>query len=206
MLRRIYLSPFGFIISGILNFLAFFHKPFMAYGFSNKVDGKFYKKTRIGSNVKLVDKKKIDIKDNVWVGYNCHLDGVGKITIEEGVNVASHTCIYSHSSQNSIRLLGKKFIDVPAENRLGYILEPVFIGEYTFIGTSCVILPGTKIGKGCIVGAASVVKGDFPDYSIIVGNPAKIVGDTRKVDEEFYKSGLDFSNYYQPELIKQFSK
>lgn len=178
----------------------------MAYGFSNKVDGKFYKKTRIGSNVKLVDKKNIDIKDNVWIGYNCHLDGIGSIKIEEGVNIASHSCIYTHSSQNAIRLLGKSFIDIPAENRIGYILEAVNIGEYTFIGTSCVILPGTSIGKGCIVGAGSVLKGDFPDYSIVVGNPAKIVGDTRKMDKELYDSGIDFKNYYDSTLKESFAK
>ena len=95
MFRKIYLSPLGFFISGILNALAFFYKPFMVYGFFNKVDGKFYKRTRIGSSVKLVDKKKIDIKDNVWVGHNSLLDGIGGIIIEKGVNIASHTA-YTH--------------------------------------------------------------------------------------------------------------
>lgn len=206
MLRRLYLSPLGILISYVLNALAVFHKPFMAYGYRNKVDGKFYKKTRIGSNVKLVKKKKIDIKDSVWVGYNCHLDGIGGITIHNGVNIASHTCIYTHSSQNSIRLLGEHFIEIPAEERIGYILEPVSIGEYTFIGTSCVILSGTTIGKGSIIGAGSVVKGIFPDYSIIVGNPAKIVGDTRNTDKELFLSGVDFKHYYSTSLVEGYSK
>lgn len=206
MLRRIYLSPFGFLISTVLNTIAFFHKPFMAYGFSNKVDGNFYKKTRIGSNVKLIFKKRIDIKDNVWVGYSSLIDGIGGVTIGKGVNIASHTCIYSHSSQNAIRLLGDKFIEVPAQDRPGYIIEPVKIGEYTFIGTSCIILPGSSIGKGSIVGAGSVVKGEFPDYSIVVGNPAKVVGDTRKVDEKLLQTGIDFQHYYDQSLIKEFNK
>ncbi|MGE0561441.1 MAG: DapH/DapD/GlmU-related protein [Flavobacteriales bacterium] len=206
MLRQLYLSPLGILISYVLNALALCHKPFMVYGFNNKVDGKFYKKTRIGSNVKLVEKKKIDVKDSVWVGYNCHLDGIGGITIQNGVNIASHTCIYTHSSQNSIRLLGEHFIEIPAEERIGYFLEPVKIDEYTFIGTSCVILPGTTIGKGCIIGAGSVVKGDFPDYSIVVGNPAKIVGDTRVVDKDLFLSGVDFKYYYDSSLKEEFSK
>jgi acetyltransferase-like isoleucine patch superfamily enzyme len=206
MLRRIYLSPIGFLISMVLNAFAFFHKPFMAYGFSNKVDGKYYKKTRIGSNVKLIFKKRIDIKDSVWVGYSSLIDGIGGVTIDKGVNIASHTCIYSHSSQNAIRLLGDKFIEVPAQERPGYIIKPVKIGEYTFVGTSCIILPGTSIGKGSIVGAGSVVKGEFPDYSVIVGNPAKVVGDTRKVDEKLLQSGIDFQHYYDQSLIKEFNK
>jgi acetyltransferase-like isoleucine patch superfamily enzyme len=202
MFRKIYLSPLGFFISKILNALAFFHKPFMVYGFFNKVDGCFYKRTRIGSNVKLVNKKTIDIKDNVWVGHHSLLDGIGGIVIEKGVNIASHTCIYTHSSQNSIRLLGDKFIDIPAEERIGYIIEGVTIGEFTFVGTACVILPGTTLGKGCIVGAGSVLKGVFPNYSIIVGNPAKVVGDSRIVDSKLFAEGLTFENYYDKSLIK----
>lgn len=206
MLRKVYLSPLGFFISIGLHFLAIFKKPFMIYGFFNKVDGKFYKKTRIGSTVKLVDKKTIDIKDGVWIGHYCLLDGIGGIKIDKGVNIASHSCIYTHSSQDAIRLMGERFIDIPANERLGYIIEPVEIGEYTFIGTSCVILAGTKIGKGCIIGAGSVVKGNFPDYSVVVGNPAKIVADTRKTDEEYFKKGVNFDNYYDKSLINDYKK
>lgn len=52
-------------------------------------------------------------------------------------------------------------------------------GEYSFIGAGAIILPGSKIGKYCIVGSGAVVKGAIEDYSIIVGNPAKKIGDTR---------------------------
>jgi acetyltransferase-like isoleucine patch superfamily enzyme len=196
MLRKIYLSPLGFFISLFLNFLAWFKKPFMVYGFYNSKQSKFFNKTRISSSVVFVDKANIDIHNNVWVGHYCLLDGIGGITIAEGVNIASHTCIYTHSSQNSIRLEGSKFIEIPAEQRAGYIIDGVQIEEYTFIGTSCVVLAGTKIGKGCIVGAGSVVKGNFPDYSVIRGNPAKIVGDTRTIDKQLHAEGVGFKNYY----------
>lgn len=57
--------------------------------------------------------------------------------------------------------------------------SPVYIGENAFIGASVVVLPGTHIGKSVIIGAGAVVKGNIPDYAIVVGNPAKIIGDTR---------------------------
>jgi acetyltransferase-like isoleucine patch superfamily enzyme len=202
MLRKLYLSPFGVFISIILNLFARLHKPFMVYGFYNSVQKKFLKKTRISSSTKLVDKQNIDIADEVWVGHYGLLDGIGGIIIGKGVNIASHSCIYTHSSQDAIRLMGNKFIDVPASERIGYIIQSVEIGEYTFIGTSCVILPGTKIGKGCIVGAGSVVKGNFPDYSILVGSPAKVHGDTRLIDQKYYEQGIDFNNYYEKSFIK----
>jgi len=112
MLRKLYLSPLGYCISFVLNTIAFIHKPFMVYGFYNRVQKRFYKNTRISSSAKLIDKQNIDIADNVWIGHYCLLDGIGGITIGEGVNIASHSCIYSHSSQNAIRLLGKKFIEI----------------------------------------------------------------------------------------------
>jgi len=99
-------------------------------------------------------------------------------------------------------LLGEKFIDIPAEKRIGYIIEGVKIGEFTFVGTACVLLPGTIIGKGCIVGAGSVVKGVYPDYSVLVGNPAKVVGDTRAVDVKLSEQGLSFENYYDKTFVK----
>lgn len=201
MLRKLYLSPLGFFISLFLNFLAFFKKPFMVYGFYNSVEKKFYPKTRISSSASLVDKKNIDLKDNIWVGHYCLLDGIGGISIAHGVHLASHTCIYTHSSQNSIRLLGEKFIEIPATERPGYIIEKVQIGEYTFIGASSVILAGSTLGKGCIIGAGSVVKGIFPDFSVVVGNPAKIVGDTRTIDKELLKQGVDFKYYYDKEFV-----
>jgi acetyltransferase-like isoleucine patch superfamily enzyme len=202
MLRKIYLSPLGYLISLILNIIAFIHNPFMVYGYYNRVQKHFFKNTRISSSAKLLDKHDIDIHDNVWIGHYCLLDGIGGIIIGEGVNIASHSCIYTHSSQNAIRLLGKKFIQIEAKDRIGYIIESVEIGAYTFIGTSSVILPGTKIGKGAIIGAGSVVKGDFPDFSIIVGSPAKIVGDSRKADEKYFSDPIVIENYFDKEVLK----
>ncbi len=206
MFRKIYLSPLGAVISILLNIISVIKKPFMVYGFFNKKNNKFYKNTRISSSAILVNKENIDIRNNVWIGHYSVLDGIGGIRIGEGVNVASHTCIYTHSSQNSIRLLGHKFIEVPADQRPGYIVNGVVIGEYTFIGTSSVILPGTNLGKGCIVGAGSVLKGDFPDYSVIVGNPAKIVNDTREVDQKLFKDGLNFDHYYDKTIMTHWNE
>ena len=60
--------------------------------------------------------------------------------------------------------------------KFGYVLG---IGEDSFIGAGCIILPGCKIGKFCIVGAGAVVKGNFEDYSVIVGSPARKIKDIR---------------------------
>lgn len=202
MFRKLYLSPFGLIISLILNLIALIKKPFMVYGFYNRKTKRFFKKTRISSSTILVNKNNIDIADNVWIGHYCILDGIGGIKIGKGVQIASHSCVYTHSSQNAIRIMGDKYIDIPAEYREGYIIKNVEIGDFTFIGTSSIILPGTSIGKGCLIGAGSIVNGYFPDFSVIVGNPAIIKGDTRNIDKRLLINIKNKENYYNPEFLK----
>jgi acetyltransferase-like isoleucine patch superfamily enzyme len=57
-------------------------------------------------------------------------------------------------------------------------------------------MPNTKIGKGSVVAAFSYVKGDFPDFSIIAGNPAKVIGDTRQLDEPYLKENHQLRTFY----------
>lgn len=54
-------------------------------------------------------------------------------------------------------------------------VRPVTVGNDVWIGRRAIIMPGVKIGNGCIIGAAAVVTKDIPDYSIAVGVPAKPV-------------------------------
>ncbi|KAJ2897077.1 hypothetical protein MKZ38_004987 [Zalerion maritima] len=57
--------------------------------------------------------------------------------------------------------------------------RPVVIGDDCWIGGGTSIMPGVKIGKGCTIGAASVVTKDIEDWSVAVGSPARVV---RNVD------------------------
>lgn len=53
---------------------------------------------------------------------------------------------------------------------------PIFIGDNVWIGENVVILPGSKIGNGCIIGANTLINGnEFPDNTMIVGIPGKII-------------------------------
>lgn len=55
------------------------------------------------------------------------------------------------------------------------VFGKISIGDNSFIGINCIILPGTEIGSNCIIGAGSVVRGKIPDNSVVMGNPAKVV-------------------------------
>ncbi len=55
-----------------------------------------------------------------------------------------------------------------------YIRKPVEIGDFVWLGSRVMILPGTKIGEGAIIQGGSVVHGEIPPYAIAGGNPAKV--------------------------------
>jgi acetyltransferase-like isoleucine patch superfamily enzyme len=59
---------------------------------------------------------------------------------------------------------------------------PIRIGRGTWLAERVAVLRGSSIGRCCIVGANSVVRGELPDYSIAVGTPARVVGTVEGVD------------------------
>ncbi|GAB4450083.1 MAG: hypothetical protein OHK0036_08120 [Bacteroidia bacterium] len=141
--------------------------------------------TRVSTMVFFDGKKNIELDNHVFIGHFCFIEGSNGLKIEEGVQITNFVSITTHSSHISIRLYGKEYSSY--KNHIGYVKGPVRIGAYSFIGPHTLIMPNTNIGKGCIVKAYSLVKGTFPDFSIIEGNPARIVGSTKDIDNSFLK-------------------
>jgi acetyltransferase-like isoleucine patch superfamily enzyme len=69
--------------------------------------------------------------------------------------------------------------DVTSMNRLtdrpGHRNEPVEIGEGVWIGAGAIILGNTCLGNNCVVGPNSVVSGDYPAGTTLIGNPARAI-------------------------------
>ena len=167
-------------------------RPAMIYAFEH--NGKVLHDTRVGSTTTIEFPDSLKLGNNVFIGQYNFLEASNGMTIEEGCQITNFISILTHSSHNAIRYYGKNYryeIDMK-----GYVKGRVHIGKYTFIGPHVTIMPGATIGKGSIVSAYSMVKGDFPDFSIIAGNPAKVVGDTRDKDKEFLKEHPELQTHY----------
>jgi len=113
----------------------------------------------------------VRVKGNISIGYDVYFDvgNASLITIEDGVWVASRSLILCHKRDLSNYYVGDDY------NLLPYKKEPVILKRGCVVGMGAIILPGITIGEGSIVGAGAVVTHDVPPWTIVAGNPAKII-------------------------------
>ena len=154
--------------------------------FGEEQGGRLLPNTRISSASVIEHEDKLVLGDNVFIGAFNFIEASGGITIEEGVQVTSHNAIVTHSSHRSQRLLGPAYVTwpvPPGSERPGWISGPIHIGAYSFIGPHSLIEANTRLGRGTLVCAGSFVRGTYPDFAILEGRPARVVGDSRRADE-----------------------
>lgn len=111
-----------------------------------------------------------DVQINDYV----HIVAMESVTIGDNVLMASHIFI-SDNSHGSYKGDDNDSDPCTPPIKRDYPTAPISIGDNTWICEGVMIMPGTTIGKGCIIGAHSIVRGNIPDYSIAAGNPAKVI-------------------------------
>lgn len=99
---------------------------------------------------------------------------------------------------NNVTLSNAKILahDGSTKRALGYSrVGRVTIGDNVFVGAGAVILPGVTIGNNVIIGAGAVIAKDIPEDSVVVGNPAKVIGSTTAYIEK-NKAMMNDSNVW----------
>jgi len=129
----------------------------------------------------------ISIGNNSWLGPGCLLYGNAGLDIGANVLIAGHTVLSTVSHCHDQ-------VDIPINDQ-GLDCEPIHIEDDVWIGMNVSILKGVRIGRGCIIGAGSVVTKNIPALSVAVGVPARIVG-TR----DHGSKGMDVNNVIEREV------
>ena len=111
------------------------------------------------------------VGDRVGIRPYCMISAAESIVIEDDVIVGAFSSIID--SDHTFALGRPNVMHNPI------VTTPVHIGRGTWLAERVAVLRGARIGRCCIVGANSVVRGELPDYSIAVGAPARVVGSTR---------------------------
>ncbi len=164
----------------------------MIYGYLDN-DKKIIDRTGVSSSTFIDYPHHLKLGKGVYIGHHNFLEASNGLEIGEGCQITSFITITTHSSHVSIRLYGRHYAGA---DMVGYVRGSVKIGKYTFVGPHSTIMPGTSIGKGSLIAAYSYVQGDFPDFSIIAGNPAKVIGDTREKDQAILDQYPELKHYY----------
>lgn len=127
---------------------------------------------------------KIQIGEKCLIGYRfCILAGAD-IFIGNNCSIASNVCIVSENHGFN------PLSSVPYGDQ-DLIVAPVWIGDGCWIGEKVTILPGVTIGERSVVGAGAVVTKDVPAYSVVAGNPARIIKKFDFERKEWIRNGED---------------
>ncbi|MBT5490767.1 acyltransferase [bacterium] len=118
----------------------------------------------------------IILADGVTIQQRCHITAADNLKIGKNTTILFDVMITNidHEYED----LTKPIANQPLK------VKKTQIGENCFIGSGAKIQAGTILGRHCVVGTNAVVRGQFPDYSVIVGVPAGIV---KRYDEETKK-------------------
>ena len=109
---------------------------------------------------------KVVVGENTWIGPFTIIDGSGKLTIGNGCTISAGVQIYTHDNISKTLTEGQTAIEV----------EPVIIGNFTYISPNVVIPKGITIGDHCLIATGSFVNKSIPSFSIAAGIPAKVIG------------------------------
>ena len=160
-------------------------------------DGRALPLTRISPSTCFEHEEGLQLADNVFIGHFNFIEARHGVRIDTGVQITNFVSVVTHSSHRSLRLMGHAYGTVPVELRPGFVAGPVHIGAFCFIGPHCVIEANTRLGKGCLVESHSRVRGDFPDFAVLAGSPARVVGDTREGDAEWLAAHPEWRAHYE---------
>jgi carbonic anhydrase/acetyltransferase-like protein (isoleucine patch superfamily) len=123
----------------------------------------------VADSASLIGKVTVEANASIWFGVTIRGDNE-RITVGENSNVQEGTVM--HTDMGFPLVIGN---NVTVGHQA--MLHGCTVGDGSLIGIQAVILNGAKIGKGCLVGAGALVTEgkEFPDHSLILGTPAKVV-------------------------------
>ena len=120
----------------------------------------------------------VEIQKNARIGARCKISSHSFVC--EGVDVGDEVFI-----GHGVMFTNDKFpratnVDGSVQAEADWVLEKTIVKRRASIGSGATILCGLTIGEGALVAAGAVVTKDVPDYALVAGVPAQIIGDVRE--------------------------
>jgi len=128
-----------------------------------------------GLRVALQRARGVKIGKHVYLGFDVEIDHIRPdlVTIEDYATVGQHVMVFSHRNAGSSAEIKEKYF--PS------FVAPTTIKRGAWVTAGSMVLAGVTVGEVSVVGAGSVVKKDVEPYTVVVGNPARMV---RRLERE----------------------
>lgn len=118
----------------------------------------------------------IEVGKNLFTNYNCTILDVAKVKIGDNVLIGPNVSIYTagHPIHADTRKTGYEYG------------APITIGDNVWIGGNSIILPDVTVGSNSVIAAGSVVTKDVPEWTVVAGNPARVIKKITDKDKQYY--------------------
>ena len=120
----------------------------------------------------------VEVQKNASIGARCKISSHSFIC--EGVSIEDEVFVGHGVMFTNDRLPRATNLDGSPQSEADWKVESTIVRKRASIGSNVTIIAGVTIGYEALVGAGAVVTHDVPDYAIVAGVPARVIGDTRK--------------------------
>jgi maltose O-acetyltransferase len=119
-----------------------------------------------------------------------------EIALHDKVNIGSRVVI----NDGAVLLTASHSLSDPL---WGHKVAPILIGDYAWIATNAILLPGVSVGRGAVVGAGAVVRDNVPDYAVVIGNPSRPLPRQRTPELAYSPAMMNapFEAWVGPDLV-----
>lgn len=118
----------------------------------------------------------IEVGKNLFTNYNCTILDVAKVKIGDNVLIGPNVSIYTAGHP----------IHADTRKTVYEYGAPITIGDNVWIGGNSIILPDVTVGSNSVIAAGSVVTKDVPEWTVVAGNPARVIKKITDKDKQYY--------------------
>lgn len=127
-----------------------------------------------------------------YIGKDVKFDSFKEIHLGNRVVISNECFLLTHDYSITTALIS---INNEPKSDI-QIIRKIIIGNNVFVGKRSIILPGTVVGNNVIIGAGTVLRGNIPDNSVVIGNPCNVIGTVQDQAQKWSKYlNTDFIRY-----------
>lgn len=132
---------------------------------------------KMGPRVRIRWPAKVEVGAGTWIGGRMWIDSWDTVKIGRNVAINDDVMLLTASHR----------LDLPTFDG---VTAPITIGDYVWLPTRIIILRGVAIGEAAVVGTGAVVSDDVMEYTVVAGNPAKLVGQRPRQEFRYVPSEM----------------